>query len=161
MSESIREWGDHDTYYLNIADAVSGRSKCLKRRIGSVLVRDDVQVSQGFNGPPRGAEHCKECKRVDAKRGGDYGECPAVHAEVNSLVFAKYPETVGSTLYIVGREMDGRSMKDFHPCWDCLKVLVNAGVKEFVTDSSDGLYVGSMWDCFVGYDPIDGYFRRK
>lgn len=47
-----------DEYFLNVAQAVSLRSKCLSRQVGAVLVRDGIIISTGYNGPPRGVPHC-------------------------------------------------------------------------------------------------------
>ncbi|MFQ9150583.1 MAG: hypothetical protein ACLR6B_02785 [Blautia sp.] len=40
--------------YLNVAEAFAYRSTCLKRKYGAVIVKDDVVVSTGYNGSPRG-----------------------------------------------------------------------------------------------------------
>ncbi len=50
-----REW---DLYFLGIAKAVAKNSKCLSRKIGSVLVKDKSIVSTGYNGPPRKVSPC-------------------------------------------------------------------------------------------------------
>ena len=49
-----------DLYYLRIAKTVSENSKCLSRKIGAVLVKDNSIISTGYNGPPRGVKHCNE-----------------------------------------------------------------------------------------------------
>ena len=51
--------------YLNVAEAFAYRSTCLKRKYGAVIVKDDVVVSTGYNGSPRGYTNC--C---------DIGTCP-------------------------------------------------------------------------------------
>ncbi len=51
---------EKDIYYLKIARTVSLRSKCLSRKIGAVLVKDDSLIGAGFNGPAKGVAHCKE-----------------------------------------------------------------------------------------------------
>lgn len=43
-----------DQYYLSIAEAVAGRSTCLRRRYGAVIVNNDEIVATGYNGAPRG-----------------------------------------------------------------------------------------------------------
>lgn len=64
-----------DEYYLNIALAVSKRSTCLRRHYGVVIVNNDVIVSTGYNGSPRGEINC--C---------DLGECKRLHMSHNSIV---------------------------------------------------------------------------
>ena len=44
--------------YLNVAEVFAYRSTCLKRKYGAVIVKDDVVVSTGYNGSPRGYENC-------------------------------------------------------------------------------------------------------
>ena len=44
--------------YLNVAEAFAYRSTCLKRKYGAVIVKDDVVVSTGYNGSPRGYTNC-------------------------------------------------------------------------------------------------------
>ncbi len=46
--------------YLNCAGVFAYRSTCLKRKYGAVIVKDDVVVSTGYNGSPRGFENCCE-----------------------------------------------------------------------------------------------------
>ncbi len=48
-----------DGYFYNICKAVAANSKCLSRKIGAILVRDNVIICTGYNGPPRGVPHCK------------------------------------------------------------------------------------------------------
>lgn len=48
-----------DDYFREVCDAVAKNSKCLSRKIGAVLVRDNVVICTGYNGPPRGVPHCK------------------------------------------------------------------------------------------------------
>ncbi len=42
-----------DTYYLNIARAVSERSTCLRRHYGACIVKHDEIIATGYNGAPR------------------------------------------------------------------------------------------------------------
>ena len=43
-----------DNYYLDIAETVSERSTCLRRRFGAIIVKNDTIVSTGYNSAPRG-----------------------------------------------------------------------------------------------------------
>ena len=47
-----------ENYYLDIADAVSERSTCMRRRYGAIIVRSDEIISTGYNGAPRGRKKC-------------------------------------------------------------------------------------------------------
>ncbi|MEG2421894.1 MAG: cytidine deaminase, partial [Oscillospiraceae bacterium] len=45
---------DKENYYLDIADTVSERSTCLRRRYGAIIVQNDEIMATGYNGAPRG-----------------------------------------------------------------------------------------------------------
>ncbi len=80
-------------YYMTIAQAVSQRSTCLKRRYGAVIVKNDEIIATGYNGSPRGTANCCDihevCPRANvAHNSGNYAGCPAVHAEQNAIISA-------------------------------------------------------------------------
>ena len=77
--------------YLNVAEAFAYRSTCIKRKYGAVIVKDDVVISTGYNGSPRGYDNCcdiGECPRIKLgmHQGEGYGLCRAIHAEQNALL---------------------------------------------------------------------------
>ena len=47
-------------YYLDIAQTVASRSTCLRRMYGAIVVKNDVIVSTGYNGAPRGRKNCSD-----------------------------------------------------------------------------------------------------
>ena len=47
-------------YYLDIAQTVAERSTCLRRKFGAIIVKNDVIVSTGYNGAPRGRKNCSD-----------------------------------------------------------------------------------------------------
>ena len=49
-----------ENYYLDIAETVSERSTCLRRRFGAIIVKNDVIIATGYNGAPRGRANCSE-----------------------------------------------------------------------------------------------------
>ena len=49
-----------ENYYLDIADAVSQRSTCMRRKYGAIIVRNDEILSTGYNGAPSGVMSCME-----------------------------------------------------------------------------------------------------
>lgn len=117
-----------DKYFHSVCEAVASNSRCLSRQIGAILVRDSSIVATGYNGPPRGIPHCKVCQRKEL--GFSSGEglhlCPAAHAEANCIVNAARlgVSTLGATLF----------MNCCIPCRECLKLLINSGVKEIVVN---------------------------
>lgn len=138
-------------YFLKIAKQVGKTSKCLSRRIGSVLVKDGCIISTGYNGPAKGVGHCDErnasfywllekntnmdrflpwdnniCprKNLGYKSGEGLHLCQAAHSERNAILQAAYNgiSTKDSILYCYCTI----------PCKDCCIELVNAGVKKIV-----------------------------
>lgn len=140
---------DKDTYYLDIAIAVSKRSPCLKRHYGCIIVKDNVIVATGYNGNPRGEENCCDCgtcKRANAERYTGYESCNAVHAEQNALIAASRDRLLGATLYLACESYEliafikeeGYKKYDWVedenplPCNICANMLKNAGITRVV-----------------------------
>lgn len=130
-------------YYLEISKAVCLRSPCLRRKFGAIVVREDVVVSSGYNGPARGVINCSEVgcikDELNLPHYSAYDECPGLHAEENSILnAARHGACVlGGTLYITGLNRDG-SIAEARPCGRCKRVLINAGIKEVIIRKSDG-----------------------
>lgn len=108
-----------DEYFLAMAEVVARRTTCNRLKVGSVLVKEGMVISTGYNGAPRGLPHCTEvgCEMVA-------GHCVrTVHAEQNAVIQAAYhgTPTNGATLYT-----------QWLPCVFCCKTLINAGVKRIV-----------------------------
>jgi dCMP deaminase len=120
-----------DAYYLGIAEAVAQRSTCLRKRYGSVIVKDDEIIATGYNGAPRGEQNCcdiGECARKNYAHGEGYSVCPAVHAEQNAIISASRREMIGATLYLAC--LDTLSPK---PCEICRRMIKNSGISKVVT----------------------------
>ena len=132
---------DKDTYYLNIAAAVSERSTCLRRQYGAIIVKDDEIIGTGYNGSPRGDDNCcdlgvcwREFNRIP--HGEQYEKCRAVHAEENALLSAARRDCIGATLYLTGYE-NGVRLAYPMPCEICSKLLRNAGIVRVVNHSEE------------------------
>lgn len=124
----MKEYVSKDDYYLNIAKAVSLRSKCLKMKVGAIIVKNDVIVSTGYNGPARDEYHCTECVRLNKPHGSSYTkDCPAVHAEENAIInAARHGSSIlNGILYLYSEAKSS-------PCYRCKRVLKNAGIKRVV-----------------------------
>jgi len=128
-SRSIQkiERPDWDRYFMEIAELVSKRSTCLRRKVGAVIVKDKRILATGYNGAPTGLPHCDEVGCIREKLKIPSGErhelCRGLHAEQNAIIQAAY---------------HGVSIKDSvmyvtcHPCSVCVKMIINAGIKEVV-----------------------------
>ena len=93
-------------YYLDIAQTVAERATCLRKKFGAIIVKDDVIVSTGYNGAPRGRQNCSDlnyCMRdkLNIPRGERYELCRSVHAEANAIIAAARERMLGSTIYMV------------------------------------------------------------
>lgn len=137
---------DKANYYLDIADAVSERSTCLRKRYGAVIVNNDQIISTGYVGAPRGRQNCSDlgfCIRneLNVPRGERYELCRSVHAEMNAIINASREQMIGATLYLCGREMDtGEYVKNTSCCSMCKRVVINAGIERVVIRDDDNNY---------------------
>lgn len=81
-----------DESFMEIAESVSMRSTCLRRRYGAVIVSKDGRiVSTGYNGAPRHRANCTDLKyclrdELKIKPGTHYELCRSVHAEANAII---------------------------------------------------------------------------
>lgn len=122
---------DWDHYFMNVAEQIKMRCSCLSPKKGALVAKDKMILSTGYNGSPKGIEHCTDggCERCKARhlgkiKSGDYSlPCICCHAEENAIVQAAYngTSTNGAILYTT-----------FTPCTSCAKIIINAGIKEVV-----------------------------
>ena len=120
-----------DEYFLTMAKIVSIRSTCLRRQIGAVLVKDKRILSTGYNGAPKGTDHCLTIGCIRNKEnipsGTRHELCRAVHAEQNAIIQCAIHGVpiAGSTLYCTNQ-----------PCTLCAKMLINAHIRRVVFEKS-------------------------
>ena len=127
-----------ENYYLDIAETVLERATCLRRVYGAIIVKNDEIISTGYNGAPRGRANCTDlgyCSReaMQVPRGQRYELCRSVHAEANAIISAARRDTVGGTLYLVGRDArTGALLPDATSCSMCRRLVINAGLEKVV-----------------------------
>ncbi len=129
--------------YLNCAEVFAYRSTCIKRKYGAVIVKDDVVISTGYNGSPRGKENCcdvGECPRMaqNMHQGEGYGICKAVHAEANALLNCSREQTIGADLYLTGVNPDTCSIHIAKPCPLCARLIIQAGIRNVYLRQGEG-----------------------
>ncbi len=116
---------DWHEYFMEITKVVAKRSTCLRRQVGAIIVKNKQILSTGYNGSPKGLEHCKlkGCLRQELKipSGQRHEICRAVHAEQNAVIQAAVNgvSISGAVLYCTNS-----------PCSICAKILVNAEIKK-------------------------------
>lgn len=135
---------DKINYYLDLAEIVSQRGTCLRRQYGAVIVKNDEVISTGYVGAPRGRKNCSDLgvcirQKMQVPRGERYELCRSVHAEANAIISASRGEMLGSTMYLVGKEVDtGEYVKNSNSCSMCKRMMINAGIqKVYIRDSKD------------------------
>jgi dCMP deaminase len=112
-----------NAYFMDIAQLVSTRATCIRRRVGAVLVKDRRILCSGYNGAPTGISHCDQtgCLRatLNVPSGEKHELCRGVHAEQNAIIQAACHgiSVKGATLYCTHQ-----------PCSICAKMIINAGI---------------------------------
>ena len=157
---------DKISYYLDLAEMVSQRSTCLRRRYGAVIVNNDEVVSTGYNGAPRGRKNCTEvgwCIREKLKipRGERYEICRSVHAEANAIISAARDRMLGASLYLTGVDAQtGEYVANSSSCSMCKRQVINAGItKVYVRDDKDSYRVVDVnEDWVVNDESLEGVF---
>lgn len=141
---------DWDEYFLNIAQEVGKRSTCLRRRYGAIIVKDNIIVSTGYNGAPRGEDNCIdtglcERERLHIPKGERYELCVSVHAEANAIINADPLKMKGATIYIVGINVADETYASGAPCLMCRRLIKNAQISSVIYRDIDGGIV--LKDC--------------
>ena len=154
---------DKTNYYLDMAQVARERGTCLRRNFGAVIVKNDVIVSTGYTGAPRGRANCIDigtCSReaMQVPRGERYELCRSVHAEANAIIAAPREQMLGATLYLVGRDMStGEIMRDANSCTMCKRMIINAGISQVVIRRDNDTYdTIDVADWVAHDDVLDG-----
>jgi dCMP deaminase len=105
-----------DRRYMRMAFIWAENSYCKRRKVGALLVKDKMIISDGYNGTPSGFENVCEDENDSTK--------PYVlHAEANAItkVARSNNSSNGATLYVTSS-----------PCIECAKLIIQAGIKRVV-----------------------------
>ena len=150
-------------YYLDIAQTVSERSTCLRKRYGAIIVKNDVIISTGYNGAPRGRVNCSDlghCMRdkLQIPRGQRYELCRAVHSEANAIIAAPRDQMLGAVLYMCCTDpADGSVVSGTCSCLMCKRLIINAGIeKVYIREDRLNYTVYNVSDWIENDDSLDG-----
>lgn len=105
-----------DKRYLRMASIWAENSYCVRRKVGALIVKDKMIISDGYNGTPSGFENCCEDENNITK--------PYVlHAEANAItkIACSNNSSKDATLYVTAA-----------PCIECSKLIIQAGIKRVV-----------------------------
>ncbi|WP_111706955.1 deoxycytidylate deaminase [Lutibacter citreus] len=106
----------YDQAYMRMALEWAKLSYCDRKKVGALIVKDRMIISDGFNGTPTGFENCCEEEVGDTK-------WYVLHAEANAIlkVASSTQSCKNSTLYIT-----------LSPCKECSKLIHQSGIKRVV-----------------------------
>lgn len=156
---------DKVNYYLDLAETVSQRGTCCRKRYGAVLVKNDEVISTGYVGAPRGRKNCTDLgvcirEKLNIPRGERYELCRSVHAEANAIISASRDQMLGSSLYLVGIEIsNGEYVKNTSCCSMCKRMVINAGIeKVYVRDTKDEYRVINVEEWVNNDESLEGTF---
>ena len=104
-----------DQRYLEMAEIWARNSYCKRRQVGALLVKDNMIISDGYNGTPSGFENVCEENGVTKPY--------VLHAEANAIskVAKSGNSSLGATLYVTAS-----------PCIECSKLIIQSGIKRVV-----------------------------
>ena len=116
MEQQLSKQNKYDKAYLRLAESWAKLSQCNRKQVGAIIVKDEIIISDGFNGTPAGFDNC--CENDE---GLTYWY--VLHAEANAILkVAKSTNNCkGATLYLT-----------HSPCRDCSKLVLQSGIKRVV-----------------------------
>ncbi|MEA4937275.1 MAG: dCMP deaminase family protein [Paludibacter sp.] len=105
-----------DQRYMRMARIWAENSYCERRKVGALLVKNKMIISDGYNGTPSGFEN--ECEDEN-----NQSKAYVLHAEANAItkVARSHNSSDGATLYVTAS-----------PCIECAKLIIQAGIKRVV-----------------------------
>ena len=106
----------YDIAYLKIAREWGKLSYCKRRQVGAIIVKNNMIISDGYNGTPSGFENVCEDDN-------NFTKWYVLHAEANAItkVASSTQSSEGATLYI-----------SLSPCKNCSKLIHQAKIKRVV-----------------------------
>ena len=106
----------YDKAYLRLAQSWAELSQCNRKKVGAIIVKDRMIISDGYNGTPSGFPNACEDEKGET-------HWFVLHAEANAIlkVAKSTNNMLGSTLYLT-----------HSPCKDCSKLILQAGIKRLV-----------------------------
>ena len=116
MNQTQQKQENLDKRYLRMASIWAENSYCQRRKVGAIIVKDQMIISDGYNGTPSGFENI--CEDEDGRT-----KPYVLHAEANAItkVARSNNSSDNATLYVTAS-----------PCVECAKLIIQAGIKRVV-----------------------------
>ncbi len=113
---NLKKQDKYDRAYLRMALEWAQLSHCKRKKVGALIVKDRMIISDGYNGTPTGFDNCCEDENEETK-------WYVLHAEANAILktASSSHNCNESTLYLT-----------MSPCKDCSKLIHQAGIKRLV-----------------------------
>ena len=116
MLPAEKKQHDLDVRYMRMARIWAENSYCKRRRVGALIVKDKMIISDGYNGTPSGFENvCED--------GNNVTKPYVLHAEANAItkIARSGNNSDGATLYVTTS-----------PCIECAKLIIQAGIRRVI-----------------------------
>ena len=143
MENKDKKQHELDLRYMRMANIWAENSYCERRKVGALIVKDKMIISDGYNGTPSGFENV--CENEDG-----FTKPYVLHAEANAItkIARSNNNSEGATLYVTAS-----------PCIECAKLIIQAGIKRVVYGEkyrlTDGIDLLERAGVIVEYLPLD------
>ena len=116
MENNDKKQHDLDMRYMRMANIWAENSYCQRRKVGALIVKDKMIISDGYNGTPSGFENI--CENDEG-----FTKPYVLHAEANAItkIARSSNNSAGATMYVTAS-----------PCIECAKLIIQAGIKRVV-----------------------------
>ena len=116
MENKQQKQHDLDMRYMRMANIWAENSYCQRRKVGALIVKDKMIISDGYNGTPAGFENI--CENDEG-----FTKPYVLHAEANAItkIARSNNNSAGATMYVTAS-----------PCIECAKLIIQAGIKRVV-----------------------------
>ena len=143
MLPAEKKQHDLDVRYMRMARIWAENSYCKRRRVGALIVKDKMIISDGYNGTPSGFENvCEDENNVTKPY--------VLHAEANAItkIARSGNNSAGATLYVTTS-----------PCIECAKLIIQAGIRRVIYGEKyrieDGINLLKRANIDVEYVSVD------
>lgn len=143
MLPAEKKQHDLDVRYMRMARIWAENSYCKRRRVGALIVKDKMIISDGYNGTPSGFENvCEDENNVTKPY--------VLHAEANAItkIARSGNNSDGATLYVTTS-----------PCIECAKLIIQAGIRRVIYGAKyrieDGINLLKRANIDVEYVSVD------